>query len=99
MDKSENPAKKIPPITWLVLALIRFYQRFISPALPPSCRFTPTCSHYTWQAIERYGLGRGTLLGFKRVCRCNPLFEGGFDPVPDFTPHDFPIDKSEKSAS
>lgn len=66
----------------LVLALIRFYRRFISPALPPSCRFTPTCSEYTYEAIERYGVARGGWLGVKRIVRCNPLNPGGYDPVP-----------------
>lgn len=66
----------------LVLALIRFYRRFISPALPPSCRFTPTCSEYTYEAIERYGVARGGWLGVKRIVRCNPFNPGGYDPVP-----------------
>lgn len=66
----------------IVLALIRFYQRFISPALPPSCRYTPTCSHYAYTAIERYGLVRGGWMGIKRVLRCNPWHPGGYDPVP-----------------
>ncbi|NWF69484.1 MAG: membrane protein insertion efficiency factor YidD [Chloroflexi bacterium] len=67
---------------WLALAMIRFYKRFISPALPPSCRFTPTCSEYTYQAIEKYGVLKGTWLGMKRIARCNPFNPGGYDPVP-----------------
>jgi putative membrane protein insertion efficiency factor len=67
----------------LALALIRFYKRFISPALPPSCRFQPTCSTYTYEAIERYGFLRGSWLGAKRIARCHPLNPGGYDPVPD----------------
>jgi len=67
---------------WLALAMIRFYKRFISPALPPSCRFTPTCSEYTYFAIDKYGVIRGTWLGMKRIARCNPFNPGGYDPVP-----------------
>ena len=64
------------------LGAIRFYQNFVSPSLPPSCRFTPTCSAYTYGAIERFGVARGALLGAHRLCRCQPLSRGGFDPVP-----------------
>jgi putative membrane protein insertion efficiency factor len=66
----------------LALALIRFYKRNISPLLPPSCRFEPTCSVYTYQAIERYGVIKGGWLGMKRIARCHPLHPGGYDPVP-----------------
>ncbi len=65
------------------LALIRLYQTTISRALPlDACRFYPTCSHYTYQAIARYGLLRGGLLGLHRILRCQPFNPGGFDPVP-----------------
>lgn len=67
---------------WLFLQFIRFYQRFISPGLPPSCIYSPTCSHYTYEAIEKYGPLRGTWLGVKRICRCHPFAKGGYDPVP-----------------
>lgn len=67
----------------IVLSLIRGYQRYISPGLASSCRFTPTCSHYTYEAIDRYGVIRGGWLGIKRIARCNPFHEGGHDPVPD----------------
>ncbi|MBZ0299206.1 MAG: membrane protein insertion efficiency factor YidD [Anaerolineae bacterium] len=68
---------------YLALGLIRFYKRFISPALPSSCRFHPTCSTYTYEAIERYGFIRGGWLGIKRISRCHPFNPGGYDPVPD----------------
>jgi putative membrane protein insertion efficiency factor len=66
----------------LFLTLIRFYKRWISPALPPSCRFYPTCSEYTYQAIEKYGALRGGWMGVRRIVRCNPWNPGGYDPVP-----------------
>lgn len=66
----------------LGMALIRFYQRRISPALPPSCRFQPTCSQYTYEAIGKYGFVEGGWLGFRRILRCNPFNPGGYDPVP-----------------
>ncbi|RYX82999.1 membrane protein insertion efficiency factor YidD [bacterium] len=71
------------PVSWLFIVLIRFYQNAISPSLPPSCRFFPTCSAYTVTAIERHGAFWGTLLGAWRICRCTPLCKGGFDPVPE----------------
>jgi putative membrane protein insertion efficiency factor len=67
----------------LFLWIIHLYQRFISPALSPSCRFVPSCSEYMYQAIERYGVVQGGWLGVKRLLRCHPLHPGGYDPVPD----------------
>jgi putative membrane protein insertion efficiency factor len=67
---------------YLVLGLIRFYQKFISPAFPPACRFHPTCSHYGYQAIAKYGLIKGGWLAIKRIGRCHPFHPGGYDPVP-----------------
>ncbi len=67
----------------IIILLIRFYQKFISPLFPPSCRFYPTCSNYTLEAVERFGVIKGLYLGFRRVLRCNPLNEGGYDPVPE----------------
>lgn len=65
----------------LVIAAIRGYRRFVSPMLPPTCRFTPSCSLYMLQAVETHGLLRGSLMGARRVLRCHPFSEGGFDPV------------------
>jgi putative membrane protein insertion efficiency factor len=67
----------------LLLRLLRGYKRHISPGLPPACRFLPTCSEYAMEAVERYGALRGSWLAAKRLLRCNPLFKGGYDPVPD----------------
>jgi len=66
----------------VALALLRFYKKFLSPLLPPSCRFEPTCSVYMYQAIEKYGVIKGGWLGVKRISRCHPMHPGGFDPVP-----------------
>lgn len=66
----------------IALFLIRLYQLTLSRVLPPSCRFTPTCSVYTYQAIEKYGFFKGGWLGVKRISRCHPLNPGGYDPVP-----------------
>lgn len=64
------------------LRMIRFYQRKISPLFPARCRFYPTCSAYAYEAIERFGFLKGGLLAAWRLFRCNPLFPGGYDPVP-----------------
>ena len=69
-------------MTAAATALIRLYQLTISRALPSSCRFYPSCSEYTRQAIERHGLLRGGWLGVKRLARCHPFNPGGYDPVP-----------------
>ena len=64
------------------LVAIRGYQRVLSPVMGGNCRYYPSCSHYTYEAIERYGLARGSWMGVKRIGRCHPWREGGFDPVP-----------------
>ena len=67
--------------TMIFLQPIRFYRRFISPLLPPSCRFYPTCSQYALQALKRYGTLKGCWLTIKRLSRCHPYHPGGFDPL------------------
>jgi uncharacterized protein len=66
--------------------LVRGYQKWVSPMLPPSCRYTPSCSQYSIEAIDRFGAGYGTWLTVKRICRCHPGYPGGYDPVPDQRP-------------
>jgi len=66
----------------MLQSLIRGYQRWISPMLGPHCRFTPSCSQYAFEAIERYGAIKGSWLAIKRLLRCQPLCKGGHDPVP-----------------
>ena len=67
----------------LLLGAIRFYQRHISPGLPPRCRFIPTCSQYAVEAITKYGAAKGSLLALKRFLRCHPFYKGDmYDPVP-----------------
>jgi len=65
-----------------LLWLIRFYQRNLSPLHPACCRFRPTCSQYALEAIQKYGALKGGYLALRRILRCNPLFKGGYDPVP-----------------
>ena len=67
---------------YVVKLLIRAYQVLISPLFPPSCRFTPTCSSYALQAVDRYGALKGGWLALKRIGRCHPWNPGGYDPVP-----------------
>ena len=66
----------------MLLWLIRFYRVSISPLFPPCCRYTPTCSQYTLEAVEKYGVAKGLFMGFLRILRCNPFAKGGYDPVP-----------------
>ena len=66
---------------YLVLELLGIYKVMVSPFLPPACRFEPTCSEYTRQAVEKYGALKGTWMGVKRILRCQPFCKGGHDPV------------------
>ncbi len=66
----------------IALFLIRLYQNTFSVIFPPSCRFTPSCSHYGYEAIEKYGLLKGSWMTIKRIARCHPFSAGGYDPVP-----------------
>lgn len=65
----------------VAIHILRFYKLFISPLLPPACRFTPTCSEYAAEAIAKYGFWKGSWMGFRRLLRCQPFCAGGFDPV------------------
>ena len=76
-----NPLQKAARAA--LCAHIRAYQRFISPGLGRNCRFTPSCSQYTLEAIQTHGCIKGLLLGIWRIARCNPLGRWGFDPVPE----------------
>lgn len=66
----------------ILLRVIRFYQRAVSPLFPPRCRYIPTCSEYALEAVEKYGAAKGAFLALKRFLRCHPFHKGGYDPVP-----------------
>jgi hypothetical protein len=65
----------------VTIYILRLYKLVISPLLPPACRFTPTCSEYAAEAVAKYGFWKGSWMGFRRLLRCQPFCEGGFDPV------------------
>ena len=68
---------------YLLIGLVKVYRKWISPLLGPSCRFPPTCSEYTLEALQRFGGFKGMYLSVKRILKCHPLHPGGFDPVPE----------------
>lgn len=65
-----------------ILGGLRWYKRAVSPLMPPACRYTPTCSEYAMEAIERHGVARGSVLAVRRILSCHPFARGGYDPVP-----------------
>ncbi|MER2090124.1 membrane protein insertion efficiency factor YidD [Sporosarcina sp. JAI121] len=67
----------------IIIGIIKLYQKVISPLTPPSCRFYPTCSHYGIEAVEKHGVLKGLWLAVRRISKCHPFHEGGFDPVPE----------------
>jgi len=67
----------------ILIVLIVFYQKYISPLKPATCRFYPSCSDYTIQAIQKHGFGKGIFLAIRRILKCHPYHAGGYDPVPD----------------
>jgi putative membrane protein insertion efficiency factor len=78
--RAEPPPSR-SPMRWVVVALIRLYQNTLGVVLPPSCRFAPTCSQYTLEAVNRFGVVRGLWTGVRRISRCHPFHAGGYDPV------------------
>jgi putative membrane protein insertion efficiency factor len=87
------------PIAWVLLRLVRFYRAWISPVLPPSCRFEPSCSAYALEALTVHGAPRGTWLTVRRLLRCGPWHPGGWDPVPPRKRPDESSDSAQPTAA
>lgn len=85
-------------MTWLAVALIRAYKRCVSRFLPRVCRFEPTCSDYTIEALQRHGFWRGGWLGVRRICRCHPFSPGGLDPVPPAPARDTDLSAGDRQS-
>ncbi|MGH7583570.1 MAG: membrane protein insertion efficiency factor YidD, partial [Gemmatimonadales bacterium] len=81
-DTTALAEQRIGPVAWMLTVLVRGYQMFLSPILPASCRFDPSCSQYALMAIRRHGAVRGVWLAARRLARCHPWNPGGHDPVP-----------------
>nr|MBN2277630.1 membrane protein insertion efficiency factor YidD [candidate division Zixibacteria bacterium] len=76
---------KIPIFSYPLIILIKIYRLTLAPIIGNQCRFYPTCSHYAEEALRQYGPIRGSIMGIKRIFRCHPWHEGGYDPVPERT--------------
>lgn len=84
----------------VLISAVKGYQKAISPLFPPTCRYYPTCSHYTVEAIEKHGAAKGTMMGTARILRCHPFVKGGVDKVPDhfsLKRNREPLEKSQKT--
>ena len=82
-----------------LLMFLRIYQAMLSPIMPLSCKYYPTCSHYAYEAVERFGARRGSWMALRRLLRCNPFMHGGFDPVPDLEANSPAITSDEHGSS
>jgi putative membrane protein insertion efficiency factor len=95
-ERSASPAQEgmsgqRPAGRVLLLGLLRFYQIFLSPFFGGACKFYPSCSNYAYEAVNRHGIRRGIVLALKRLGRCRPFTQGGFDPVPEANYPDLPL--------